>query len=152
MHSSIIEVLIKANLPELHERLLRFNLRANIYASEWIFGLFASVIPCEHMGGFFDHFYEQRWPFFYQLVLTLLKRHEKEIRNEEDMYSLLRQIKVVYNENRGCIADDTVLQDDTIEVQGNYQETLFTEQSEESLDLETTFNVGERLRGETAAQ
>lgn len=53
-HSLIIEVLIQANLPELHTRLQRFNLRANIYAGEWIFGLFASVIPCEHMGAFFD--------------------------------------------------------------------------------------------------
>ena len=69
-------------------------MRANIYAGEWIFGLFASVIPCEHMGAFLDHFFEQKWIFFYKLVLTLLKRHESEIYNEEDMYNLLRSIKV----------------------------------------------------------
>ena len=74
-HCMVLEVLIQANLPDLHQRLLSFNLRANIYAGEWIFGLFASVIPCEHMSDFFDQFFEHRWIFFYQLVLTLLKRH-----------------------------------------------------------------------------
>ena len=74
----------------MHVKLNRFNLRANIYAGEWIFGLFASVIPCEYMGAFFDQFFEHKWIFFYQLVLTLLKRHSNEILNEEDMYNLLR--------------------------------------------------------------
>ena len=46
------------------------------------------------MGAFLDHFFEQKWIFFYKLVLTLLKRHENEIYNEEDMYNLLRSIKV----------------------------------------------------------
>ena len=94
MHSAIIEVLVRANLPELNKRMTRFNLRASIYASEWIFGLFASVVPSMHMTTFFDNFFEHRWHFFYQLVLTLLKRHEHEIQNEEDMYNLLRAIKV----------------------------------------------------------
>jgi hypothetical protein len=75
----MIEVLISANLPDLHKRMRKFNMRAYIFASEWIFGLFASVIPCEHMASFFDQFFEQRWIFFYALVLTLLKRHEREI-------------------------------------------------------------------------
>ena len=93
MHSAVIELLVQANLPELNTRMSTFNLRASIYASEWVFGLFASVIPCEHMGDFFDNFFQHRWVFFYQLVLTLLKRHEHEIWNEEDMYGLLRSIK-----------------------------------------------------------
>lgn len=71
-HSHVIEVLIKANLPDLHKKLVRFNLKANVFAGEWIFGLFASVVPCEHIGTFFDCFFEHRWVFFYQLVLTLL--------------------------------------------------------------------------------
>ena len=78
----------------------KFNMKAYIFAGEWIFGLFASVIPCEHMGTFFDHFFENKWIFFYSLVLTLLKRHEKEIRSEEDMYNLLRSIKVAQLESR----------------------------------------------------
>lgn len=140
LHSAVIEVLLQANLPELHQRLHQFNLKANIYAGEWIVGLFASVIPTEHMGAFFDKFFEQRWPFFYQLVLTLLKRHEKEIRHEEDMYSLLRQIKVAYlDRNTKTVADQTINRDLTeAEAHGLVSQTG---QSEESVDREGVKNT-----------
>ena len=49
MHSAIIEMLVSTNLPELNKRMERFNLCASIYASEWIFGLFASIVPSSHM-------------------------------------------------------------------------------------------------------
>ena len=52
------------------------NIRAKVYASEWIFGLFASVIPCDHMVHFFDKFFTHKWIFFYQLILALLQRNE----------------------------------------------------------------------------
>lgn len=64
-HSLMIEVLLQANLPILHQRLCEQNIRANVYASEWIFGLFASVIPCDYMGDFFDNFFRDKWIFFY---------------------------------------------------------------------------------------
>ena len=90
-----------------------FNMRAYIFASEWIFGLFASVIPCEHMGSFFDHFYEQKWLFFYSLVLTLLKRHESEIRSEEDLYNLLRSIKVSPQESSKNSPDNSFVNNES---------------------------------------
>lgn len=93
-HSLVIEVIISANLPALHHRLTENNIRANVYASEWIFGLFASVIPCDHMGDFFDHFFKHKWIFFYQLILALLKTHEQSIMNEEDFYDFMRSIKM----------------------------------------------------------
>ena len=64
-HSFMIELIIQANLPHLHARLTENNIRANVYASEWIFGLFASVIPCDHMGDFIDLFFKHKWIFFY---------------------------------------------------------------------------------------
>ena len=93
-HSCMIELLIKANLSTLHNTLAECNIRANVYASEWIFGLFASVIPCQFMGEFFDMFFKHKWIFFYQLILTLLKKYEKEICGEEDFYQFMRQLKV----------------------------------------------------------
>ena len=45
------------------------------------------------MGDFFDGFFRHKWIFFYQLVLTLLQRHEHDIVHEEDMYDLIRSIK-----------------------------------------------------------
>jgi len=61
-----------------------------VYASEWIFGLFASVIPCDYMGDFFDNFFKYKWIFFYQLILSLLKKNENIIVNEEDFYLFMR--------------------------------------------------------------
>lgn len=45
-HSSMIELLVQANLPKLHKKLTESHIKPIVYASEWIFGLFASVIPC----------------------------------------------------------------------------------------------------------
>ena len=64
-HSFMIEIIIQANLPALHARLTENHIRANVYASEWIFGLFSSVIPCDYMGDFFDLFFKYKWIFFY---------------------------------------------------------------------------------------
>lgn len=75
MHSAIINMLVQANLPNLSLRLGHASLRASVYASEWIIGMFASVIPSKHMVTFFDNFFENGWLFFYQLVLTMLKQH-----------------------------------------------------------------------------
>ena len=93
LHSAIIEILVKANLPNLDGVMETYNLKASIFASEWIFGLFASVIPPDLMTTFFDRFFADSWNFFYQLVITLLKRHESVITSEEEMYNLLRMIK-----------------------------------------------------------
>ena len=93
-HSLMIETLIQANLPQLHYRLQESNIRAHVFASEWIFGLFASVIPCDYMGDFFDKFFERKWIFFYQLILSLLKRHQAVISNDEDFYQFMRQLKI----------------------------------------------------------
>ena len=92
-HSMMIELLIHANLTDLSHRLIDNNIKAKVYASEWIFGLFASVIPCDHMVHFFDNFFKFRWVFFYQLILALLKRHEDNIWCEEDFYFFMHQIK-----------------------------------------------------------
>jgi hypothetical protein len=60
-----------------------------MYASEWIFGLFSSVVPLEMMGDFYQSFFSQKWIFFYKLVLTILKTHQKELLCEEELYSIL---------------------------------------------------------------
>jgi hypothetical protein len=64
-----------------------------MYASEWIFGLFSSVVPIEMMGEFYSEFFENRWIFFYKFVLQILKTHQKELLCEEELYSILHQIK-----------------------------------------------------------
>lgn len=64
-----------------------------MFVSEWIFGLFSSVIPLDLMTVFYDLFFEMGWIFFYQLVLQIMVTHEKEIMSEDELYSILHQIK-----------------------------------------------------------
>lgn len=78
-HSHIINTLVMDHLQELSEHFMEHNLRVEMYASDWIFGLFASVIPLEQMSSFFSKFYRYKWIFFYQLILSILKFLEKEL-------------------------------------------------------------------------
>lgn len=64
-----------------------------MYASDWIFGLFASVIPLEQMSHFFTQFYRHRWVFYYQLILSILKFLEKELLQEDELWNILNSIK-----------------------------------------------------------
>lgn len=64
-----------------------------MYASDWIFALFASVIPLEHVGQFLGKFYRHRWIFFYQLILSVLKFLERELLQEDELWNILNQIK-----------------------------------------------------------
>jgi hypothetical protein len=64
-HSQIIELLIKKHMPDLWSHFLQFNIKAEMYTSEWVFGLFSSVIPLEQMGDFFSCFFRDKWVFFY---------------------------------------------------------------------------------------
>lgn len=88
-HSQMIEFLLEKHLPELHNHFVHHNIKAEMYASEWIFGLFSSVVPLEFMGDFYSCFFTQRWIYFYKLVLTILKTHQAELLCEEELYSIL---------------------------------------------------------------
>jgi len=68
-HSQIIDRLISIHMPELYEHFYVNNIRAELFCSEWIFGLFSSVIPLENMTEFYSAFFQNGWVFFYQLVL-----------------------------------------------------------------------------------
>ncbi|TNV85440.1 hypothetical protein FGO68_gene2511 [Halteria grandinella] len=92
-HSHIISSLISTNMFELAEHFAEHNLKVEMYASDWIFGLFASVIPLEQMGSFFTQFFAHKWIFFYQLILSILKTLQKELLQEDELWNILNQIK-----------------------------------------------------------
>jgi hypothetical protein len=64
-----------------------------MYASDWIFGLFASVIPLEKMKIFFNIFFKRKWVFFYQMILSILRNLEQAILQEEELWEILNAIK-----------------------------------------------------------
>ncbi len=92
-HSHIITTLVDQHLPDLSLHFQQHTLRVEMYASDWIFALFASVIPLEHVGQFLGKFYRHRWIFFYQLILSVLKFLERELLQEDELWNILNQIK-----------------------------------------------------------
>ena len=62
------------------------------------------------MGNFLDQFFEHKWVFFYQLILSLLKRYEGEINCEEDFYEFMRQIKVQQLKKSGADSSSSGLE------------------------------------------
>ena len=76
-------------MPQISEHFHQHNIKSELFASEWIFGLFSSVIPVDYMGLFFDEFFKRKWVFFYQLVLQLIHHHRRRILVEDDFYSII---------------------------------------------------------------
>ena len=100
-HSQMIDILLEQHLPSVSSHFKQHNIKTELFASEWIFGLFSSVIPVDHMDVFFDEFFKHKWIFFYQLVLQLMHHHKRRIIHEDDFYCIIHQIKYQYNESQG---------------------------------------------------
>jgi hypothetical protein len=75
-HSYILRLLVAKHLPELGDHFEEHQVQAEMYASDWIFSLFCSVLPENQSavtGSFFSQFLVHKWEFFYKLVLSILE-------------------------------------------------------------------------------
>ena len=70
------------------------GIRFEMYASDWVFALYANIIPSAQMHHFFDHFFKSGWCFFYKLTLTLLRIMQSKIINTEEIDVILDTIKL----------------------------------------------------------
>ena len=96
-HSIIIKMLVKKHLPDLSDHFDEHQVQTEMYASDWIFSLFCSVLPENQSSitsSFFTQFFEHKWEFFYKLVLSLLEHIQPKLLAAEDMFSILQQIKI----------------------------------------------------------
>lgn len=77
-----------------------------MFCSEWIFALFASVVPVENMVTFFliflninfkvsfyDKLLEEGWSFFYRIILAFLQQFEKILKQQSDFSEILTVLK-----------------------------------------------------------
>jgi hypothetical protein len=74
-HTYIIEMLVRKHLPELAEHFEMNQVQPEMYASDWIFSLFCSVLPENNSkvtASFFNQFFAHKWEFFYKLILSIL--------------------------------------------------------------------------------
>lgn len=91
-HTYIIRLLVKKHLPDLHVHFEFHNVRPEMYASDWIFSVFTSVLPETDSvvtAAFFSLFFKYKWEFFYKLILTILSHIQDKILETDDMFSIL---------------------------------------------------------------
>ena len=75
-HAYIIKLLVKTHLPVIHFHFEEHQVQSEMYASDWIFSLFCSVLPESSStvtSSFFTQFFTYKWEFFYKLVLSILE-------------------------------------------------------------------------------
>mmetsp|Transcript_39754 Transcript_39754/g.60930 ORF Transcript_39754/g.60930 Transcript_39754/m.60930 type:complete len:155 (-) Transcript_39754:630-1094(-) len=96
-HIYIIRLLVKKHLPKLHDHFEEYQVRPEMYASDWIFSMFCSILPEQETditGAFFSLFFKYKWEFFYKLVLTILEHIQFLLLRQDDMFSVLQQVKI----------------------------------------------------------
>ncbi len=72
-----------------------------MYASDWVFCLFASLIPLNLYSDFFDCFLTFGWPFFYGMCLSLLAYFKDKLLEEDDISGILYHIKFKNTPEKG---------------------------------------------------
>jgi hypothetical protein len=90
----LIEHILELHQPKLLEHFREYNVRVEMYASDWIFALFSNVIPTSKMDKFFDGFFKTGWIFFYKFTMTLLRILSPKILLADDLSDILDIIKL----------------------------------------------------------
>ena len=95
-HCQIIHLLILEFLPQLHYQFAEHRINCEMYATEWCFTLFASVIPPTQMHHVLDCFFERGWVYFYRLVIVLLECLQDRILKASDPIEVLLSLKICH--------------------------------------------------------
>jgi hypothetical protein len=64
-----------------------------MFATDWIFTLFSSIIPIDYMQYFYDKYFVEGWIFFYKFVLGMIKVFEVDILRANEMGDIIHPMK-----------------------------------------------------------
>lgn len=64
-----------------------------MFTTSWILDLFSHIIPLDEFGEFLDHFFPQKWSFFYKVVIELLNQCEETILQLDEWGDMLEAVK-----------------------------------------------------------
>ena len=95
-HSYIIEKLVRKHLPDLQQHFDQHSISPEMYASDWIFSLFCSVLPdynSQVTASFFSGFFNYKWEYFYKLILSILQHLKPKLLQAQDMMLIMQEIK-----------------------------------------------------------
>lgn len=99
-HCQIIQLLTLEFLPRLHRQFAEHRINCEMYAAEWCFTLFGSVIPVREMINVLDGFFNEGWIFFYRMVIVLLQCLEKRLLEARDTIELLSPLKICHKSQK----------------------------------------------------
>ncbi|OMJ84266.1 hypothetical protein SteCoe_14689 [Stentor coeruleus] len=99
-HCQIIQLLTLEQLPNLHRHFAQFDVQCRMYATEWCFSLFGSVVPANEMVTVLDNFFQKGWIFFYKFVIYILKRLEKQLLEANDLADIIMPLKICHKSQR----------------------------------------------------
>jgi hypothetical protein len=92
-HCQIIDLLIFENLANLYRHFSEHLIEVKMFATEWCFTLFGSMVPVQHMGHFIDMFLSNGWMSLYKVALVILRRLESVLLEKEDIGEILCILK-----------------------------------------------------------
>ena len=99
-HCQIIQLLTLEFLPRLHRQFAEHRINCEMYAAEWCFTLFGSVIPVREMINVLDGFFTEGWIFFYRMVIVLLQCLERRLLEARDPIELLAPLKICHKSQK----------------------------------------------------
>ena len=94
-HCDILKLILDQELPQLSEHFDNNEMKIEMFAIDWILGLFSSIIPIQHIGKFLDNFFIDKWYFFYKIVIVFLKDIQTELLQEDEMCDVLVTLKTL---------------------------------------------------------
>lgn len=101
-HCHVIKRLFQLHHPKLFEHFDDHGILVEMYASDWIFCLFASLIPIGSLySDFLDNFLDKGWPYFYSICMALLDYFKDRLMKEAEIGEILYFIKFKSPEKNG---------------------------------------------------
>ena len=94
-HWEIIKLMLDKEIPKLSEHFDKNQMNIEMFAMDWILGLFSSIIPLKDMSFFYDNFFQEKWLYFYKIVMVYLKDVQAELLQEEEMCDVLFTLKTL---------------------------------------------------------
>lgn len=99
-HCQIIQILSFDFLPEVYRKLAELSINFEMFAAEWCFTLFGSVIPVGQMHHFMDNFLTSGWVYFYRFIIVLLECLEEKLLKANDFFEALYSLKISRNSQK----------------------------------------------------
>lgn len=96
-HKAIVEMLVAEHLPSLHVHFEENQVKMEMYAGDWMFAIFTSILPENEStvtARYFTLFFKHKWEFFYKLILSILEHLSPKLLEADDFFSIMQTIKI----------------------------------------------------------